>query len=87
MMMLQFEDVLFHVVVDRQASCPSGHLGFGGLFLGHEGRSCGGFCDLYACKSGFLLGFSLVSPLVLVINAREIRHNYGDGKGNDQHSR
>ena len=41
----------------------------------------GNFCDLT-----YLLGLSLVSPLVLVINAREIRHNDGDGKGDDQNS-
>ena len=35
----------------------------------------------------YLLGFPFVSPLVLVINAREIRHNDGDGKGDDQDSR
>ena len=34
----------------------------------------------------YLLGFSLVWALVLVINAREIRHNDGDGKGDDQDS-
>ena len=35
----------------------------------------------------YLLGFSLVSTLILVINAREIRHNDRDGKGDYQHSR
>ena len=34
----------------------------------------------------YLLGFSLVWALILVINAREIRHNDGDGKGDDQDS-
>lgn len=34
----------------------------------------------------YLLGFSFVCPLVLVINAREIRDNDGDGKGDDQDS-
>ena len=53
-MMLQFEDVLFRVVVDRQTSRFSGHFGLGGLFLGHESSPGSGFCDLYACESGFL---------------------------------
>ena len=34
----------------------------------------------------YLLGFPFVCPLVLVINAREIRDNDGDGKGDDQDS-
>lgn len=37
-------------------------------------------------KISYLLGFPLVWALVLVINAREIRHNDGDGKGDDQDS-
>lgn len=37
--------------------------------------------------AAYLLGFPFVCTLILVINAREIRYNDRDGKGNDQNSR
>ena len=54
MMMLQFEDVLFEVLVERQACGLGSHFGFCSLLLGHECRPGSGFCDLDACESGFL---------------------------------
>ena len=54
MMMLQFEDILFEVVIDRHACCLGCHLGFGGLLLGHESGPGSGLRNLYACESGFL---------------------------------
>ena len=54
MMMLQFEDVLFEVLVERQACGLGSHFGLCSLLLGHECRPGSGFCDLDACESGFL---------------------------------
>ena len=64
-MMLQFEDVLFEVLIERQACGLGSHFSFCSLLFGHECRPGSGFCDLDACESGFL---QLQNNNVLVLN-------------------
>ena len=65
--MLQFEDVLFEVLVERQACGLGSHFGLCSLLLGHECRPGSGFCDLDACESGFLQSQKNINGLLFII--------------------